>query len=331
MPTLTVNPNPAPTGYTVSASGTGYVPKARHRLMFAGSVKATFRTTRTGAFGPIGVVMPSILVTAPMTVQQYISGQWKAVGLPVTVATYFALPEPPPPPPVTPTDRLTDLPGWRLALATDFSGGPGLPAGFGAYPTNYRDTYEQGHPGKGMYYDPARMTVHDGRLDMHVGWVDGVKRGAALVPQYRGPSIRVAWLGFQADVIPGIKTAPLTWPDSGLWPDEAEADHPETNLDGGDVDSFWHYAQKAGIEPHQDWFGWPGIRLTDKHDYYIVKTPTYVEFGVDDLPPKRTTKYMTTASHHPVCQVETRLDGQLPPAGANGHVYMEGCGVWVPA
>lgn len=334
MSTLIVAPNPAPIGVTVSVSGSGYVAKARHRVLYSGSVKATFRTTRSGTFGPVGVVMPSVLVTANMSVQQYVGGAWKSVGSAVSVPTYIPLPAPGPIPDPTPIPELgfTDLPGWKLRVSTLFDGtyGPGqAPAGIAYYPANYRDTAEQRKPGSGCYYDPLRATIHDGELDMHIGYVDGVRKACAVVPQFRSPNIRVHWGGFRADRVTAMKVAPLTWPDDNIWPDGGEADHPETDLDGGDVDSFWHYAQKAGIEPHQDWFGWSGINLDRPHDYVIERRADqqYVAFGVDGVF-KRTTRLVGTSSMHPVNQAETNLRGATIPDGTHGHVYMTSLAVW---
>jgi len=214
---------------------------------------------------------------------------------------------------------------WRQVFREDFQAGAA--AGefesrysekWGVYPDGWRSTNSAG-----TYHPSRTVSVHDGVADIWVGETEFGPSSAALVPRlptygqlYGKYSVR-----FRADPVPGYKVAFLLWPDSEVWPDDGEIDFPEGNL-GGSISAFAHHASSSGSQeqfPTDQDFGRWHVATTEWE-------PGHLRFYLDEaLIGESVTKVPATSMHW---VLQTEVADQPPPAGAQGHIYIDSVRAW---
>lgn len=224
-------------------------------------------------------------------------------------------------------------PGFASLFADDFT--KDAPEGqflttyptWRAYPTSYLDTSKHGT------YDPGRISVHGGVMDMRIGYdaATGKYRVAAPEPRINGAGSRGQTYGryavrFKADVAPGYKTAWLLWPDSNLNV-EGEVDFPEADLNGTDrISAYSHDVN--GVHSHNACaYSSPTVEAgSGWHTAVIEWTSAGVRFLLDGVQ----LGYCTTSlgiprtNMHWILQTETQLGSTAPPASTvDRHVVVD--------
>lgn len=358
--TLVVVPTLALVGSTASASGSGYVPKARHRVLYGSSVKATFRTTRNGSFGPIGVLLSPTAATAAVSVQQYVGGKWAPVGPPISVTTVAAEPEPTP----APTGRTLPAPkaGWN-PIVTELFDKPCAEGSFAAtyplfvpYTKGWHDTSKRGR------YNPDIASVADGVLTIRIRTENGYPQVFTMTAHPAGWSARGGasrWRAetlIRADRIPGIKTATMGWTDArhedypyngvDMGPDYVkwlfgEIDYLEGDFDGSTMDAYVHFSDVqhtantttkvvTPTEPFQESVDL-GVNLDNWHHIACEYVDgQYVEVAIDGVMKRRFVNRPPKGPFHLNWQNETNLHGwPIDPAG--GRVQIAAIRISVPA
>jgi hypothetical protein len=231
-----------------------------------------------------------------------------------------------------------NLPGWTQVFAEDFTTDAALgsftntssdsttlsaPSAYASkwtsYPNNWKDTSKNGT------YDAAKtLSVSNGNLDIFLHSENGVHFVAAPMPvlpvmTYGRYSVR-----FQADAVPGYKTAWLLWPDSEIWPADGEIDFPEGDLSGTDsIHGFMHFASASG---GQDAFD-SGAKYSGWHVATIDWTPGKVVYYLDGKVIGTSTTMVPSRPMHWVLQTESQLSGGAPADSSAGHVRID----WVTA
>jgi beta-glucanase (GH16 family) len=214
---------------------------------------------------------------------------------------------------------------WRPVFSEDFT----VAVAAGEFEDRYRDQWSVYPDGwrstnaRGTYQPSRTVSVHDGAVDVYVGETEVGPSSAALVPRlptygqlYGRYSVR-----FRADPVPGYKVAFLLWPDSEVWPDDGEIDFPEGNLDGS-IGAFAHHADPSGS---QDQFP-TGQTFARWHIATTEWEPGRIRFYLDDeLVGESTTKVPDTSMHW---VLQTEVADAPPPAGAEGHVYVDWVKAW---
>lgn len=174
------------------------------------------------------------------------------------------------------------------------------------YPDGWSDT-----SGRGQYTPSQVLSVVDGVLQWDMHTVDGIPRGAAVLPTlptygqtYGRYSVR-----FRADPVAGYGLAFLLWPDSEKWPRDGEIDFPEGELDGP-VKAVAHHASERGTID-----GFPPTTTFD--DWHIATTewrPDEITFLMDGEVVGRSTTDVPSRSMHWVLQTGTDGDALPDPA-----------------
>lgn len=227
----------------------------------------------------------------------------------------------------------TDLAGWDLVLAEDFTRDAALGQFDSVYPgwSGYdgaRDTSRNG-----TYNSDAVVSVSNGVVDKHLHSQGGAAQVAALTPAINGR----AWDGqlygrysvrFRADNVPGYKIAWLLWPSNDDWT-QGEIDFPEADLDST-ISGFSHDVN--GNPSRNAWHVDTGSSMNDWHTATIEWTPESVTFVLDGK--AQSTSDRSAIPQDPmrwVLQTETALDGGAPSAGASGHVQVDWVAAWARA
>jgi beta-glucanase (GH16 family) len=237
--------------------------------------------------------------------------------------------------PIDPSGRSaprSGLPGWRLVFVDSFNsriplGRFGRSARWNPYPHPWRDTSRNG-----TYWPEHGLSAHDGVLDiwLHTEKVDGrdthvVNAAQPVIPGVeRGQLYGRYAIRFEADPVPGYKTAWLLWPDSGRR-DEGEIDFPEGNLTGT-ISAFLHPldarspSDKSAFATRATYRGW--------HTAVILWAPGRCTFLLDGKVIGVVTDRVPDKPMHWVIQTETQLNGGPPPDDASGHVYIDWVAVY---
>lgn len=208
--------------------------------------------------------------------------------------------------------------GFTRVVSEDFAANA-QPAGWTAYPYPYKDTMKSQDLAYGGYYHGFENTQFvGGQMVVTLKANAGAPLSTAVQPDpTRGITYGRYSFRLRTTNPSGIgwKIANLLWPDDDVWPAHGEIDWPEGNLPGA-VGGFMHYAQPAGIEPHQD-FRSSTASLIDTHNYMIEWLPGRVGFFVDGvLVGSYCTTLIPSTPMHWVIQCETSLDRVNPTGDA---------------
>lgn len=234
----------------------------------------------------------------------------------------------------------TDLPGWKLTFADEFT--TRIPRGqfesasagrYFCYKLGWRDSSQHG------MYDPSIIAVNKkGLLDIWIRTIDGTPRVAAFVPIFPTGlgTQKTNLLGMRvefrirADKMTGYKGVPLLWPMSGDWPRDGEINWPEGGFDGGAPMAFMH-RQDATTGGDQDYYRAPaGTTWQDWHTYVTEWKPgVSAEFFIDGKSIGKSTNRVPNTAMHLVMQFETALGGApVPDPSVSGHVQIDRLAVW---
>ena len=239
--------------------------------------------------------------------------------------------------------------GWRRVVTSTFS--ETTPMGAWPGPVAARDWRNRqagarDSSGRGIYDSSKTVTEANGVLDI---WLHSEVAGrprvhdpngqryvaapvAAMGPQL-GQRISICMRG---DVIPGYKLAYLLWPTEGTGNSLGEIDFPEARLIGppASAKAFMHYAPKPASGKLQDAFE-SGASLQQWHTYTMEWNPRaatpYVSFSVDGQPLGRSTQFVPRVPMLYIMQMETFVDGQALPPGAEGHVQVDWITIDLPS
>lgn len=248
-------------------------------------------------------------------------------------------------------DRYGDLPGWDLIFEdyfdTDVALGQfpqAVSSKWGAYPTNYDDTSNNG------IYDPGRtIKIEGGVMKIHMHTTsDGVVRVAAPVPYIKPPkdqggtekwpgqtygryAIVARWL----NKAPGFKVAWLLWPDSGSNTSgspsgtggNGEIDFPEHDLGQNTRTSAFMHRQDATVGNDQYQCS-ADVDLSQFHEFVTEWSPNLCRFLIDGQEIGKTTERVPYTDMHWVIQSETQLSGGKPAPNVVADIEIERIAVW---
>ncbi len=211
---------------------------------------------------------------------------------------------------------------------------PAVAAKWWAYPNGWTDTAGNG------YYAPTQvLSIHNRMLDMNLQTTaDGVSLVAAPEPKIPGGVNGGGLLygayavRFQAQLLPGYKTAWLLWPDAyddgtATWPADGEIDFPEGDLNSN-INAFMHW-MGATNDNQQDVYS-TSATYDDWHTAVVEWTPTMVRFILDGQVIGTSTQHIPDTPMHWVLQTETSTDGVVPADGEAGHVMVAWVSVYKP-
>ena len=247
----------------------------------------------------------------------------------------------------------TDIPGWRLVFEDQFTTWD--PSRYFKYGSSadgaggWKDTSQNGT------YDPSIISSDGSKLRIHLHTANGVRKVAAFCPRIPGSlSGRGDMLGMRvefrirADLMPGFKGVPLTWPLSGRGPYTYDTNG-NPSMEDGEHDiyeslftlqpkAFTHH-QGAIVGNDQDYFFTPvGTKWQDWHTVTFEWKPgVYANYWCDGVPytPQdagSTTDRIPNTAHHLVMQFETDTNVRMPPdPSVSGYVEIEYLKVWALA
>ena len=217
-----------------------------------------------------------------------------------------------------------DLQGWHQVFADDFNSDSSLGSflsvygsSWSAYPSTWHDT-----SGNGRYDSTQTLSVSGSMLDIYLHTVNGIHYVAAPTPRLPAMTYGRYAVRFQADAVPGYKTAWLLWPNDNLWPLHGEIDFPEGDLDAG-ISAFAHWASASG---GQDAFP-STATFAAWHTAVVEWTPGRIVFYLDGAVIGTSTNHVPSDPMHWVLQTETQLSGGAPADSAAGHARID----WVTA
>lgn len=220
-----------------------------------------------------------------------------------------------------------DLPGWRQIFSDDFVADVPLGAFPGSdyqsqwsmYPDGTPDTAGQvGQPSR--YFPSKVVSIHNGVLDEYLHTEGATPMAAALLPRLPTPQTYGRYaVRFRADSLAGFKTAWLLWPDSERWPQDAEIDFPEGNLNSTFYAAMFPQGGIGG--PAQDVFR-TNTTYTSWHTAVIEWTPAQVTFLLDGQVIGTATSRIPNTPMHYVLQTEACLEG-CPAAMTVGHLQVD--------
>jgi hypothetical protein len=202
-------------------------------------------------------------------------------------------------------DRTLDLPyqDWILPYSTEWSG----------------------HRG-GQYRFPENVSVHDGKLDVHVRSIDGKNTGAAWIWLHPDPSFKNYGFTYGAveqrvkvvGHIPGYGVANLLWPDSEDWGD-GEIDFPEAGFD--EEPTAYHHCLAPRPADNCSIFK-TGASWEQWHVYRIEWRPTGTSYYIDGRLIGTNTDATPHKSHHWVTQIARDTAGRKDPK-LQGHYLVD--------
>ncbi|GAB3701380.1 family 16 glycosylhydrolase [Mariniluteicoccus flavus] len=73
----------------------------------------------------------------------------------------------------------------------------------------------------------------------------------------------------------------ITWPDSDVWPDDAEYDFMETDLGSAGMGAFMHYGDGSAEGAHYEYR--TSVGITEWHNYAFEWAPTHLAGFIDGV------------------------------------------------
>jgi beta-glucanase (GH16 family) len=226
-----------------------------------------------------------------------------------------------------------DIPGWHQVFADNFTQDVPLgsfPAAVASrwgnsYPDGWKDTSTNG-----TYMPSKVVSIANGMMNLHLHTEQGVHMVAAPVPTIPGAPGSDGGLlygryviRFRADPVLGYKLAVLLWPDSGVWPRDAEA-----NL----TDTLWGVLHYQGATSGSDAALFNSqVTPTAWHTATITWLPSAVTFQLDGTTVGTTTTGIPDTPMHLVIQAETWTSGGIPMDTAAGNIQIDWLTVYRPA
>lgn len=229
------------------------------------------------------------------------------------------------PPAVTPTASPDALPvgdvvsngvGWRQLMAEDFNAS--------TRPTVWRP-YTDGPCCDNKYNDSARVTYHDGLMDVNIADSAGTLQGTAGQFGNTQSSMRTA-LRFRTDKpFSGAGAANMIWPTNDVWGD-GEIDWPETQFDST-IEGFTH---QVGAHPELNSM-YVNSKVTASSGWHTAVTEwkpgAFVRFYLDGALLGEDTQNVPSTPHD--WRFQTADNGG--PQSSGGHFQIAWVAQWVLA
>lgn len=342
--TLTVDPNPVPSGGTsVTVDGSGFEER-KTRLLLEGVQQGDPFYSTGGVFSKT-LTVSSTETTQHIVAEQCVAGSYLSKAT-ATVTIEDA------PPGDTP---FADMTGWRLVFADEFDrtiseghfvdGGNYSPPGvsgiktadgrYVVYKDGWKDTTQHGR------YDPSIISVDGSKMRYHVQTRDGYPRVANMHVLPSGSDPKGGLLGLRyhirmrSDPMANYKVVPLLWASAATTNADlqllGEIDFPE----GETIDSphgFVHHRNGVSLSDQTILIPSPDtIDLNDWHDYVVEwRADTSVKAYIDAVQIGSTvTDRIPNTAMSLRLQVETMTGGApIPSSGVSGYVEFDRVAVW---